>query len=98
MASTAQNVPNPVNLPSANQLAQIADNICNTLTAGAVTGNYIDVYDAEHDLATAIRCVAQALLDVNNSTASSVGTVQVRNAYALGAGASIPTNLTTAAV
>ena len=98
MASTAQNVPNPVNLPTANQLAQIADNICNTLAAGAVTGNYIDVYDAVHDLATAIRCVAQALLVVNNSTASSVGTVQVRNAYALGAGASIPTNLTTAAV
>lgn len=98
MASTAQNVPNPVNLPTANQLAQIADNICNTLAAGAVTGNYIDVYDAVHDLATAIRCVAQALLVVNNSTASSVGMVQVRNAYVLGAGASIPTSLTTAAV
>ena len=50
------------------------------------------------DLATAIRCLAQALLVVNNSTASSVGTVQVRNAYALGAGASIPANLNTAAV
>ena len=98
MASTAQNVPNPVNLPTANQLAQIADNICNTLATGAQRGNYIDLYDSVQDLATAIRCVAQALLVVNNSTASSVGTVQVRNAYALGAGASIPANLNTAAV
>ena len=74
MASSAVNVSNPVSLPTSNQLAQIADNICNVLSTGAQKGNYIDLYDSVQDLATAIRCLAQAVLTINNSTASSVGT------------------------
>ncbi len=98
MASSAVNVPNPVSLPTATQLAQIADNIANVLASGAQKGAYIDLYDSVQDLATAVRCLAQCLLTIANSTASSVGTVNVRNAYALGAQATIPTQISTAAV
>ena len=98
MASTAVNVPNPVSAPTAIQLAQIADNISNVLATGAQKGSYIDLYDCVQDLTTAVRCLAQALITINNTTASSVGTVQTRSAYALGAQAIVPTNINTAAV
>jgi hypothetical protein len=98
MASTAVNVTNPVATPTSIQLCQIADNIANVLQTGAQKGNYIDLYDAVQDLATAIRCLAQSGITVNNTTASSVGTVTVRGAYALGAAAVVPTSINTAAV
>jgi hypothetical protein len=98
MASTAVNVPNPVTNATAVQLAQIAANIATILGKNAQNGNYEDVYDAITDLAAAVNCLAQALITINNTTASSVTTVQTRNAYALGAGATIPTYIGTAAV
>lgn len=98
MASTAVNVPNPVTNATAVQLAQIAANIATILGKNAQNGNYEDVYDAIIDLAAAVNCLAQALITINNTTASSVTTVQTRNAYALGAGATIPTYIGTAAV
>lgn len=99
MASTAVNVPNPVSAPTAIQLAQIADNIALVLGNGAQKGGtYLDVYDSIQDLSAAIRCLAQALITINNTTASSVGTVNTRGAYALGAQAIVPTNINTAAV
>lgn len=98
MASTAVNVPNPVNNPTAIQLAQIADNVANMIFLGAKAGNYEDLYDTCQDLAAAIRCLAQALITINNTTASSVGTVNVRGAYNLGAAAVVPTLINTAAV
>jgi hypothetical protein len=98
MASTAVNVPNPVTNATAVQLAQIAANIATILGSNSQKGNYEDVYDAIIDLAAAVNCLAQALITINNTTASSVTTVQTRNAYALGAGATIPTYIGTAAV
>lgn len=98
MASSAVNVPNPVSAPTSVQLCQIADNIALVIGSGAQKGDYLDVYDAIQDLAAAIRCLAQSGLVVNNTTASSVGTVNTRNAYALGAQAIVPTNISTAAV
>lgn len=98
MASTAQNVPNPVSLPTSLQLCQIADNIASVLQSGAQRGNYTDLYDSIQDLATAVRCLAQSGITVANATASSVGNVNVRGAYALGASATIPANINTAAV
>jgi len=98
MASSAINVSNPVTNPTAAQLAQIAANIATVLGAGSSRGSYIDLYDCVTDLAAAINCLAQALLTINNSTASSVGSVSTRNAYALGATATIPTIISTAAV
>jgi hypothetical protein len=56
---------------------------------------YEDVYQTLGDLAFAINCLAQSGITVNNSTASSVGTVTVRNAFALGAAAVVPTTMTT---
>jgi hypothetical protein len=98
MASTAVNVPNPVTTPTAVQLAQIAANIASVQFTAMSTGNYEDVYQVLRDLAAAVNCCAQALLAINNSTASSVGSVQTRQAYALGAAATIPTAIVTAAV
>lgn len=98
MASSAVNVANPIANPTSVQLCQIADNIASVLQSGAQKGNYTDVYDMLQDLATAVRCLAQSGLAVNNSTASSVGSVNLRGAYALGATAAIPTNINTAAV
>lgn len=98
MASTVINVPNPVATPTSAQLCQIADNICEVLQTGFLKGNYIDLSDAVQDLAAAIRCLAQSGITVNNATASSVGTVNVRNAYALGATATIPASINTSAV
>jgi hypothetical protein len=98
MASSAINVSNPVTNPTAAQLVQIAANIVTVLGPGSQQGRYIDLYDCVTDLAAAINCLAQALLTINNATASSVGTVNVRNAYNLGATATIPANINTAAV
>lgn len=98
MASTAVNVTNPVALPTAVQLAQIADNIAFVIQRGNQNGNYQDLYDQMADLATAVRCLAQAGITINNGTASSVGSVNVRGAYALGATAVVPANLNTSAV
>lgn len=99
MASTAVNVPNPVNTPTAIQLAQIADNIGKVIfQSGQMGAQYLNDVDYICDLSTAIRCLAQALITINNTTASSVGTVTTRNAYAIGAQAIVPTNLNTVAV
>jgi hypothetical protein len=98
MASTAVNVPNPVNTPTAVQLAQVAANIATVITQGCRNGNYEDIYDYVNDLAAAINCLAQCLITINNTTASSVGVVNTRNTYALGAGAVVPANINTAAV
>lgn len=99
MASTAVNVTNPVATPTSIQLCQIADNIALVLANSCHNGQqYLDVYAAINDLAIAIRCLAQSGITVNNTTASSVGSVQTRGAYALGAQAVVPTNLNTAAV
>jgi hypothetical protein len=98
MASSAVNVPNPVLTPTATQLAQIAANISGTIAKGNQNGSYEDVYDQLADLAAAVNCCAQALLTIANATASSVGSVQVRGAYALGATATIPANIGTSAV
>jgi len=96
MASSVVAVTNPVATPTAAQLAQIAADIATVVGKNCQLGNYEDVYDYIQDLAAAINCLAQAGLTVNNSTASSVGTVTVRAAYA--ANAAIPTNINTAAV
>jgi hypothetical protein len=93
VASSAVNVPNPVSAPTAVQLAQIADNVANVLQTGTQKGSYEDVYKAIQDLALAVRCCAQALLAIDNTTASSVGTVTTRGQQALGAAAVIPTAL-----
>lgn len=99
MASTPINVPDPVALPTAVQLAQIAANISTVMFAMTQQGKqYIDVYQAIGDLASAVNCCAQALLTINNTTPSSVGVVNVRNAYALGAAAVIPANISTRSV
>lgn len=98
MASTALNVPNPVATPTAAQLAQIAANIATSIQRGCLNGNYEDVYDFINDLAAAIQCLAQAGITINNATASSVGSVNTRGAYALGATAVVPTIIQTAAV
>jgi hypothetical protein len=98
MASTAVNVPNPVSAPTAVQLSQVAANIATVITQGTRNGNYEDVYDSINDLAVAVNCLAQALITINNTTASSVGTVNTRGAYALGAQAIVPTTINTAAV
>jgi hypothetical protein len=100
MASSAVNVANPVSLPTSVQLAQIAANISTTLfnIERGQYGSQLDVQTAIQDLAAAVNCLAQSLITINNSTASSVGTVTVRNAYALGATAAIPTNINTSAV
>jgi hypothetical protein len=99
MSSTVVNVPNPVALPTAVQLAQAAANIATTVFAMTQQGKqYIDVYQAIGDLAAAINCLAQAGITINNTTASSVGVLNVRGAYALGASASIPTTINTRSV
>jgi hypothetical protein len=104
MASSAVNVTNPVSNPTALQLSQIAANIAGTLARNSQTGNYEDVYDAITDLAAAINCLAQANITLlgsgsySNAATSSVTTVNTRNAYALGATATIPTFIGTAAV
>jgi hypothetical protein len=99
VASTAVNVPNPVNTPTAIQLAQIADNVAKVIfTSTQLGAQYLDDLDYIADLSTAIRCLAQALITINNTTASSVGTVTTRGAYALGAQAVVPANLNTVAV
>lgn len=99
MSSTALNVSNPVATPTAAQLAQIAANIASTIFNSCQKGSqYLDVYDAIADLAAAINCLAQAGITVNNSTASSVGSVQTRGAYALGATAVVPAAIGTVAV
>ena len=99
MASSAVNVPDPVSLPTSVQLCQIADNIANVLFTSTQQGKqYLDVYQCIGDLCAAIRCLAQSGLVVNNTTASSVGSVNTRNAYALGAQAAIPTIINTRSV
>lgn len=98
MASSPINVANPIATPRAVDLAQIAANISSTIASGNRNGNYQDVYDQLIDLAAAVNCCAQALLTINNTTASSVGTVQTRVSYALGAAAVIPASINTAAV
>lgn len=99
MSSTAVNVPNPVSLPTAVQLAQTAANIALSIFNSSQKGaQYLDVYDAICDLAAAINCLAQAGITINNTTASSVGVLQVRGAYALGAGAVVPAAIGTVAV
>lgn len=98
MASTAVNVANPVNNPTSIQLCQIAANIAGTTFNNINNGNYEDIYQHLRDLAAAINCLAQSGITVNNTTASSVGTVTVRNAYALGSSAVVPTNIVTPAV
>jgi hypothetical protein len=95
VASTVINVANPITTPTSAQLCQIAANIAGTLQTNIQNGNYVDVYKAIGDLATAVNCLAQSGITVNNATASSVGTVTVRNQYALGATAVIPTTITT---
>jgi len=96
MASAVVAVTNPVLTPNAAQLAQIAADISIVVQNGCQKGNYLDVYDAIADLAAAINCLAQAGLTVNNTTASSVGSVNVRAAYA--ANQAIPTIINTSAV
>lgn len=96
MASSVIAVTNPVSTPNAAQLAQIAADIAIVLQKGCQQGNYLEVYDAIADLATAVNCLAQSLITINNTTASSVGTVFVRNAYAQNQ--AIPTNIGTSAV
>ena len=98
MASTAVNVSNPVSNPTSIQLCQIAANISGTLFTNMQNGNYEDVYQCLRDLAAAINCLAQSGITVNNTTASSVGTVTTRSAYALGASAVVPTNIFTAII
>lgn len=99
MASTAVNVTNPVATPTSIQLCQIADNIALVIFNSCQKGaQYLDTYDAISDLAAAIRCLAQSGITVNNTTASSVGSVNVRGAYALGAQAIVPTIINTCAV
>lgn len=97
MSSSAVNVPNPVTNPTSVQLAQIASNIAETLKTNVQNGRtYEDIYDCVFDLCSAIDALAQSLLTINNSTASSVGTVNVSNRYNLGAAAAIPTLINTA--
>jgi hypothetical protein len=97
MASAVVATTNPVTNPTAAQLAQKAADIsiviANAIRNGVYSG---DVYDTLADLASAINLLAQAGLTVNNATASSVGTVNVRNAYA--ANQAIPTVINTSAV
>jgi hypothetical protein len=96
MASTALNVPNPIVNPTAAQLGQVAANIAGTITTGIKTGSfYEDPYDFIVDLASGVNLCAQALLTIANATASSVGTVNVANRYAVNQ--PIPTNINTAA-
>ena len=76
-------------------MCQIAANIAGTLATNVNSGNYVDVYKAIGDLATAVNCLAQSGITVNNATASSVGTVTVRNQYALAGNAVIPATITT---
>ena len=96
MSSAVVATTNPVTNPTAAQLAQKAADISIVVANNCRNGNYEDVYDFIGDLASAINCLAQAGLTVNNSTASSVGTVNVRNAYSLNQ--AIPTNINTSAV
>lgn len=96
MASSVIAVTNPVSTPNAAQLAQIAADIAIMIQKGCGQGNYLDVYDAIADLAAAINCLAQAGITINNTTASSVGTVFVRNAYA--ANQAVPATINTTAV
>lgn len=99
MASTPVNVPNPQLLPTAIQLAQTAANIATVLGNSSGQGRqYLDLYDCVSDLCTAVNCLAQALITINNTTASSVGSLNVSNRYVLGATAVIPANINTAAV
>lgn len=98
MASSPVNVPNPVSAPTSVQLCQIAANIAGTMATSIRNGSYEDVYQALLDLAAAINCLAQSGLVVNNTTASSVGSVTTRSAFALGANAVIPTTIQTAQV
>lgn len=99
MASTVINVANPIATPTSAQLCQIAANIATTVFAMTQQGKqYIDVYQALGDLAAAINCLAQSGITVNNTTPSSVGVVNVRQAYALGASASIPATINTRSV
>jgi hypothetical protein len=94
MASTAVNVPNPTTNATAVQLAQIAANVSGTIFNQCSQGKmYEDVYTALADLAFAINCLAQAGITINNTTASSVTTTTVRNAFALGATAVVPATL-----
>ena len=99
MASTAVNVPNPVTNPTSVQLCQIAANVAGTIFNQTVQGRmYEDVYQTLGDLAFAINCLAQSGLTVDNTTASSVGTVTVRSAFALGASAVVPTTMSSRTV
>ena len=98
MSSSAVNVANPIATPTSVQLCQIAANIAGTMFSNIQNGNYEDVYQHLRDLCAAVNCLAQSGLTVNNTTASSVGTVTVRSAYALGAAAVIPTNINTATI
>ena len=99
MSSTAVNVPNPVTNATAVQLAQIAANVSGTIFNQTVQGKmYEDVYQTLGDLAFAINCLAQAGITINNTTASSVTTITVRNAFALGASAVVPTTRTSRTV
>lgn len=95
MSSTAVNVTIPATNPTSVQLCQVAANIAGTLETNIQQGNYVDLYKAIGDLATAVNCLAQSGITVNNSTASSVGTLTVRNQYNLGANAVIPTTIAT---
>lgn len=96
MSSAIVATTNPVTNPTAAQLAQKAADIAIVVQNGCRNGTYEDVYDFINDLAAAINMLAQAGLTVNNATASSVGTVTVRGAYATNQ--AIPTNINTAAV
>jgi undecaprenyl pyrophosphate phosphatase UppP len=99
VASSAVNVPNPTTNATAVQLAQIAANVAGTIFNQCTQGKmYEDVYTAIADLAFAINCLAQAGLTINNTTASSVTTVTVRNAFALGASAVVPATMSSRTV
>jgi hypothetical protein len=95
MSSAAIVITSPIANPTAQQLAQAAANIANGVflnfqneraSMGTPDG-------AIRLLALALNCLGQALLVINNGTASSVGSVTVNNRYALGATAVIPTTL-----
>jgi len=96
MANSTIVVTNPVLTPNAAQLGQKAIDIATVIATGCRAGSYLDLYDAVNDLASAIVMLGNAITTINNTTASSVGSVNVRNAYATNQ--PVATNINTAAV
>jgi hypothetical protein len=91
--------PNPVSTPTAAQLAQKASDIAGVLFAAVQNGRgYQDFTQDFMDLAAAINLCAQSLLTINNTTASSVGTLIIPGQFNIGAQATIPANINTASV